>query len=85
MEDTTDSPRALSASVLFGIEQREHQAMLQNEMHASDRFLVELASRLGVKCSNFASDEVRAQYAELRDRILSHLPNASDQTRRAQD
>lgn len=73
----------LPASDLFGIEwQHQHQSMLQNEMHISDSFLVEVANRLGVKCSNFASDDVRAQYAELRERILSSMPNDKDQATR---
>jgi len=55
--------------------QAQHQTMLQNEMHISDRFLVEVASRLGVSCKDFRSDEVRAQYAELRDRIFECLSN----------
>ena len=55
--------------------QSRHRNMLQQEMHTSDRFLVEIASRLGVSCSNFARAETRLQYAELRERILARLPN----------
>lgn len=51
--------------------------MMQKEMQVSDIFLVKVASRLGVNCSDFASADVRAQYAELRERILSSLPNAN--------
>lgn len=54
--------------------QQTHQAMLQQEMHTSDLFLVEIASRLGISCSGFASEDTRQQYVELRARILDRIP-----------
>lgn len=55
--------------------QANHQRMLQHEMQTSDRFLVEIASRLGVSCRDFAFRDTRQQYAELRERILLSLAN----------
>jgi len=56
----------------------------QQERDTYNTWAVQLARSLGVSCLDFRSDEVDAQYAELRDRITAALaavlPNVTHQT-----
>ena len=56
-----------------GIHEAGLRAMLERD--AWDRWCMDLARTLNVPCDRFASNSVREQYAELRNRIICHVTN----------